>query len=104
MKIVIDIPEYLYDQLHDIVSDDYTLNAYELAIFNGTPLLSGHGRLIDADECIRQAWNDFYKHEDEWEKKCPDYIGVKRFFDQNGFECCLKTICESPTVIESEEE
>jgi len=38
MKIVIDIPEYLYDHLHDIVYDDYTLDDYELAIFNGTPL------------------------------------------------------------------
>ena len=102
MKIVIDIPEWEYKW---IVENPQTYpGKLDEMIRNGTQLPKVHGRLIDADKCIRQAWNDFYKHEEEWEKKDPDYIGVKRLHDQNGFGCCLKTIGESPTVIESESE
>lgn len=105
MKIVIDINDEDYKRIQDIydVFNSLTSRTYS-AIRNGTPLPKGHGRLIDADKCIKQAWNDFYKHEEEWEKKCPDYIGVKRFYDQNGFECCLKTIGKSPTVVDAESE
>lgn len=99
MQIVIDIPEEVYKRVMD---ETYCGTLYE-ELKTGTPLPKGHGRLIDADKCIKQAWNDFYKHEEEWEKKDPDYVGVKRLHDQNGFECCLKTIGESPTVIESED-
>lgn len=52
MKLVIDLPEYLYDRLHDLVYDDYALNDYELAVFNGTPLPKGHGRLIDVSDLM----------------------------------------------------
>lgn len=104
MTLVIDIPDHMYNDIKKC-GYVYPEHAEGLAscIVGGTPLPKGHGRLIDADKCIKQAWNDFYKHEDEWEKKDPDYIGVKRLHDQNGFECCLKTIGESPTVIESED-
>ena len=108
MKIVIDIEEAIYKECipykgTPIISNLANYNSEIIyAVANGTPLPKGHGRLIDADKCIRQAWNDFYKHEDEWEKKDPDYIGVKRFHDQNGFECCLKTIGNSPTIIEAD--
>lgn len=103
MKIVIDIPETAYEYFAQGMRYTDDVEMAIIAIVDGTPLPKGHGRLIDADKCVKQAWNDFYKHEDEWEKKDPDYVGVKRLHDQNGFECCLKTICESPTVIESEE-
>ena len=58
MKLVIDIPEYLYDRLHDIVSDDYALDDYELAIFNGTQLPDGAEILTKeaySDLCMRAA-------------------------------------------------
>lgn len=100
MKIVIDIPEEEYERMKE-QSMFGRVDVWRKAIQNGTPLPKGHGRLIDADRCIRQAWNDFYKHEDEWEKKDSDYVGVNRFYDQNGFECCLKTIGNSPTVIDA---
>ena len=105
MKIIIDLPEARYKDIQRIAEVQLDRNHFQTAeqiIANGATLPKGHGRLIDADKCIRQAWSDFYKHEDEWEKKDPDYIGVKRLHDQNGFECCLKTICESPTIIEAD--
>ena len=111
MHIVIDLPDEVYELLKyfrpaldpDYKKEDDVRITLTKAVLRGTPFPKGHGRLIDADKCIKQAWNDFYKHEEEWEKKDPDYVGVKRFHDQNGFECCLKTIGESPTVIESED-
>lgn len=68
------------------------------------PLLKGHGRLIDADETIKVAWQSFYAYEDEQEKKDPDYIPFHRMLNQDGFEVCLKTIVEAPTIIEGETE
>lgn len=50
MKIVIDIPEGMLDELRTCkfpIQDAYRLCAI---IENGTPLPKGHGRLIDADE------------------------------------------------------
>lgn len=105
MKIVIDIPEDAYKVLRSDEGVDWLGAEHILhAVSNGIPLPKGHGRLIDADKCIKQAWNDFYKYEEEWEKKDPDYVGVKRLHDQNGFECCLKTIGKSPTVVDAESE
>ena len=103
MKIVIDIPENIYECVKKRIISDEIFDELVDAFRNGTPLPKGHGRLIDADKCIKQAWNDFYNHEDEWEKKDKDYLPFGRFYDQNGFECCLKTIGESPTVIERED-
>lgn len=62
----------------------------------------GHGRLIDADRTLATAWTNFYKHEDEWEKKDNDYLPIGRFYDQNGFECCQQTIVNAPTIIEAD--
>lgn len=98
IELVIKIDEELYNNMKSL---PFTTFAEDI-IINGILLPKGHGRLIDADKCIRHAWNDFYKHEDEWEKKDKDYLPFGRFYDQNGFECCLKTICKSPTIIEAD--
>lgn len=76
----------------------------DCAILNGTPLPKGHGRLIDADNTLATAWTNFYKHEDEWEKKDNDYLPIGRLYDQNGFECCQQTIVNAPTIIEADKE
>ena len=56
-------------------------------------------RLIDADTCLRKAWQNFYKHEDEQEKNIDGYdILLDRFYEQSGFECCQQTIVNAPTV------
>ena len=102
MKIVIDIPEDSYKATCDGCMLPPDVENVVQGIKNGTPLPKGHGRLIDADKCIKQALNDFYKHEDECKKKDTDYVGSKRFYDQTGFLCCLKTIGDSPTVIDAD--
>ena len=52
MKIVIDIPEELYDMMKTYQGLD---NAY-FAIKHGTPLPKGHGRLIDAEELLKHQY------------------------------------------------
>ena len=58
MKIVIDIPEWKYKSICEgveaskrcgVVGIDSVIHE---AIYNGTPLPKGHGRLIDADAFI----------------------------------------------------
>ena len=53
MELVIDIDEYIYNQVSN--NETYVPNKVEYilienAIANGTPLPKGHGRLIDADK------------------------------------------------------
>ena len=101
MKIVIDIPEEEYAKVKD---GRASVSMMRDAIRNGTLLPKGHGRLIDADRTIATAWTNFYKHEDEWEKKDNDYLPIGRIYDQNGFECCQQTIVNAPTIIEADKE
>lgn len=57
------------------------------------------GRLIDADICLKKAWQNFYKQEEEHEKLYEDYDILRdRHFEQCGFECCQQTIVNTPTV------
>ena len=57
------------------------------------------GRLIDADICLIEAWQNFYKQEDEHEKNIDGYdIMRDQFYEQSGFECCQQTIVNAPTV------
>ena len=61
MQIVIDIPEGLKK---DFESEQWTaLSCMEMkdALMNGTPLLKGHGRLIDADELIKNWYDEYIK-------------------------------------------
>ena len=53
MKIVIDIPESEYKYIKDFKGTNSTTTGrlYE-AVYNGTPLPKGHGRLIDADDLL----------------------------------------------------
>lgn len=53
MKIVIDIPESIYDAIMDdeMISREQ-LSVLEKHIYYSTPLPKGHGRLIDADAFI----------------------------------------------------
>lgn len=107
MKIAIDIPDELknqmnYDNYEDMIRW-YSATLY-CAINDGIVLPKGYGRLIDADETLAKAWTNFYAHEDEWQKKDPDYLLLGRFYDQKGFECCQQTIVNAPTIIEADKE
>ena len=66
------------------------------------PLPSEHGDLIDRDALLTQAWQNFYKHEDDMEKKDKDYLPLGRIYEQNGFEVCQQTIVNTPTVVPAE--
>lgn len=56
-------------------------------------------RLIDADACLIDAWQRFYKQEDKHEKEIDDYDILRdRFYEQSGFECCQQAIVDAPTV------
>lgn len=104
MKIVIDIPEELYKKIslnNPPYGEDFPLY---YAVRNCIKLPKGHGRLIDADKTLATAWTNFYAHEDEWQKKDPDYLLLGRFYDQKGFECCQQTIVNAPTIIKADKE
>lgn len=101
MKIVVDISEDDYRKVQDGRAG---VSMMRKAIRNGSPLPKGHGRLIDADRTIATTWTNFYKHEDEWEKKDNDYLPIGRMYDQNGFECCQQTIVNATTIIEADKE
>lgn len=103
MEIVIDIPEEEYKCVQ-ITGHIGNTTQVSNAIIDGTPLPKGHGRLIDADKTLAVAWQEFYKHEEEWEEKDEEYLPLHRFYDQNGFECCQQTIVNAPTLIEADKE
>lgn len=100
MRIVIDIPEEVFDAIYN--QNYYAENVIHKAIKNGEIIQKGCGRLIDADKTLSAAWKKFHAHEDEWQKKDPDYILIGRFYEQNGFECCQQAIVNAPTIIEAD--
>lgn len=104
MRIIIDISEDSYKATCNGYMTPPDVENVVSGIKNGTPLPKGHGRLIDADKTLATAWTNFYKHEDEWEKKDNDYFPIGRMYDQNGFECCQQTIVNAPTIIEADKE
>ena len=86
MQIVIDIPEFMYNDLKDKEQFiNLCGNRYKIAILNGTPLPKGHGRLIDIGDI-------------EWAK----YHVEKNYMD---YECIdWDDINNAPTIIEADEE
>ena len=58
MKLVIDIPENVYDWIKQEWVDnpefDSVLNQVMRAILNGVPLPKGHGRLVDENHVIAE--------------------------------------------------
>ena len=68
MKIVIDIDEHIYKQVMAdsevyILDNEVDRILIENAIYNGTPLPKGHGRLIDADELKKHKYHDNHRFE-----------------------------------------
>lgn len=58
MQIVIDIDDELYKQIKKdskvYVLDDVNIILIENAIYHGTPLPKGHGRIMDVDKIIKK--------------------------------------------------
>lgn len=78
MKIVIDVPEKVYNhfcrgcRFFDEVEESI------IAITDGTLLPKGHGRLIDADELIKQLE---VMANDEWNKQVGSSKGLEEVID-----------------------
>lgn len=81
MKIVIDIPEELYEANNVSLKPDEVLEL-RFALKKGTPLPKGHGRLIDADDLIADL-----------------------IFPTKQFEAGFKALIgDAPTIIEADKE
>lgn len=63
MKIVIDIPQYIYEHAKEQSEDSNDEWDVMRAIANGTPLPKGHGDLIDKEKLKGNinGWYDFMK-------------------------------------------
>ena len=64
MKIIIDIPEQLYETYkgRPPMLGDAGMDMIAQSIANGTPLPKGHGRLIDADQLMNYCQNQIDGH------------------------------------------
>ena len=81
MQIVIDIPE---EEYKDVKKTGGCYYDFGKAIYYGTPLPKGHGRLIDADELLK-------------EKRCFED------FDGDIFNIIHEeTVINAPTIIEAD--
>lgn len=88
MKVVIDINDNLYTRLFDCDAYDAVdmLNVCT-AVRKGKPLPKGHGRLIDADELIKNWYDEYIK-----------------FMTREEIESMDGIIENAPTVIEADKE
>ena len=98
MKIVIDLPEELYEQCKEteLTNENEGFNFHIIkTVAKGTPLPKGHGRLVDADV---------------YEKRLMDarsyYIGEKADdFDlrfASGLKSAAERLVDAPTIIEAD--
>ena len=101
MKLLIDIPEHIYEHAKEGSEDSRDEGEAMRAIANGSPLPKGHGRLIDADaltkyiddcDCFVGCEDESYGCADKC--KCPDYL-------DEGME---RIINNQPTIIEADKE
>ena len=88
MRIVIDIPDSLYENIL-ICWENIHPKVWKI-LKDGTVLPKGHGRLIDAD-----------KIESTLHNKAFDLAGSKRFYEINWAH---KMVCDAPTIIEADKE
>ena len=82
MRVVVDIPNWLYNAMLEHKEPIYSQSLGE-AVRDGTPLPKGHGRLIDAD----------------------DYKKNVCTYQQTGCGDCKHSLCcpeDAPTIIEAD--
>lgn len=95
MKVVIEIPEEIYDHAKDFYNRTLTRNEENVirdSIADSTPLPIGHGRLIDADKFLKN--NEAYTG---WILDSSDWGG------KNAYKDALEDLVnEAPTIIEAD--
>lgn len=94
MQIVIDISDEEYEDVKKAGGCYYDFGK---AIYYGTPLPKGHGRLIDADELI-DSHNAFMREMKNNDEVCSC---LKEVLD--GMEIMLEMVDTAPTIIEATE-
>ena len=87
MKVVIDIPDDVYEEFKEGVQSISNMCIISDAVFDGKPLPKGHGRLIDAN-ALKDIIGQF--------PRCWEY--------GQGVTDCLAALIEAPTIIEAEKE
>ena len=85
MKLIIDIPEEVYERAKVNIMETMDFRTVRVALFYGIPLPKGHGRLIDADELEPRDISPEAWYSPMW-----------------GFE--LVDIEDAPTIIEADTE
>ncbi len=99
MKLVIDIPNGIYDtiQADEMISREQ-LAVLQMHIMNGTPLPKGHGRLKDEDEIVKAIEDrvNFLKENDAV------FMRLRKDIDILG--CIPKIRTEVSTIIEADKE
>ena len=85
MKLMIDIPEEEYELVRHENKSFRTELELMNAVANGTPLPKGHGRLIDADELIKNWYDEYIK-----------------FMTREEIESMDGVIENAPTIIEAD--
>ena len=78
MEIVIDVPEKVYNHFCRGCRFFDEVEEAIIAITDGTLLPKGHGRLIDADELIKQLE---VMANDEWNKQVGSSKGLEEVID-----------------------
>jgi len=87
MQIVIDIPDEEYEDVKKVGGCYYDFGK---AIYYGTPLPKGHGRLGDLDKIKKEMQN---YHDDC--AKTSEYTRL-------GFETAMAVVHDAPTIIEAD--
>ena len=55
--------------------------------------------LVDKKRLLNKMWRDFWAMEDKkTEEQGADYVGLPRLYEQNGFDCALRTVVDFPTI------
>lgn len=89
MKIIIDIPEYLYKEI--VNDEEYGIERVRKAVINGKSLPKNCGRLIDADELIQDIKDD--------SQLCYFNSGSERIIHDKMVDYAIDRIADAPTII-----
>lgn len=98
MQIVIDIPDNEYTLVKN--REDFYVNRDNIVSYvrNGTPLPKGHGRLIDADDLIRELGSEHIGGIDA----IMQYRGTNTWED--GLHTAWRDIESCTTILEADKE
>lgn len=94
MKIVINIPEYLYKEI--VNDEEYGIERVRKAVINGKPLPKNCGRLIDADELIQDIKDD--------SQLCYFNSESERIIHDKMVDFAIDRITDAATIISTESE